>query len=286
MNHAQKDILITGASGVIGQAIARRLAGPGVTLHVTARKKGKLDSLLRDLASSGTNIQTYILDLAKPDAGRKIVAEFFRKAKSPYGLVCNAGNMGALGQFHETPFKAWAQGITENFLSHAAMIQSFAERFYAKRLKQGAIVVFSGAGVGGNSTFDRMSSYSTSKAALVHLVEALAPELESLGLTINAVAPGPVLSGMTQQALKAGARAGDQKKRALECKSSGGVSPDLAATMVEFLMSAEARAINGRMLSARFDLPSLRSHPERVRKDSNLYRLRRIDNELFEVKPR
>src|SRR5262249_8940285 len=149
---------------------------------------------------------------------------------------------------------------------HAAMIQAFADRFKAKRLKQGAIVVLSGAGVGGNGTFDRMTSYSTAKAALVHLVEAIAPELEPLGITINAVAPGAVLSGMTAQALKAGARAGVQRDRAQDCKSNGGVSPNLAAGMVHFLLSPEARAVTGRLLSARFDLPALKADPERVRR--------------------
>ena len=77
--------------------------------------------------------------------------------------------------FWKTPFKAWREGITENFLSHAAMIHAFAKAVAARKQRAGSIAVLSGAGVGNAGDFSHVTSYSTSKAALVHLVEALAP---------------------------------------------------------------------------------------------------------------
>jgi meso-butanediol dehydrogenase/(S,S)-butanediol dehydrogenase/diacetyl reductase len=278
------DILITGSTGVIGTAIARTLSRRGFALHLTSRQPEPLAHLKKEL--SGTPVHTYMLDLSNPENGRQVVDAFFKNAPKPYGLVCNAGNMGALGLFTDTAFKDWSQGITENFLSHAAMIQAFASQLQIRKYKEGAVVVFSGAGVGGNGSFSNMTSYSTAKAAMVHLAEALSGEFSRLGITINAVAPGPVVSGMTSQALNAGPRAGEQAQRAQECKTSGGVPPDLAAEAVAYLLGPEARSITGRMVSARFDMKTVAANVQQIEKDPNLYRLRRIDNEVFSAKPK
>jgi len=174
----------------------------------------------------------------------------------------------------------------ENFMMQAAMIHAFAQCFSKHRLKQGTIITLSGAGLGADTIFDRLSSYSTAKAALTHLVEALAPEFKELGLTINAIAPGQIRSSITQQALDAGAKAGPYAQSARQCAETGGVSPELAADLVEFLTGPKGRVISGRLLSARFDRPALEKNLKAIANDSNLYRLRRIDNDRFEAKPR
>src|SRR6185437_14497160 len=141
------------------------------------------------------------------------------------------------------------------------------------------IVALSGAGLGGNSTFEHYTSYSTAKAALTHLVEALAPELLKIGLRINAVSPGQVSSGLTETAIRAGTeRAGQYAITAQKCKESGGVSPDLAAQLIEYLFGPAAVEITGRLLSARFDREAIQRQASTIVKNSNLFRLRRIDD--------
>lgn len=276
-----KDVLVTGASGVIGNAVARRLAQDGFRLHLSSRHPQKLRALQKELQKGGAAISLYRTDLQDPTEGEQVVRDFFQKADHPYGLVCNAGHLSAVGAFAELRFQDWSGGMAANFLSHAAMIHVFVQQFVTRRLPSGAIVTLSGAGLGGSASFAHVSSYSTAKAALTHLVEALAPELAPMGLTINAIAPGPVLSGMTEQALRAAGRAPDYAAAARKCKESGGVSPELAADMISFLMSEKARGVSGRLLSARFDQKVLREGIARVSRDPNLYRLRRIDGERF-----
>jgi meso-butanediol dehydrogenase / (S,S)-butanediol dehydrogenase / diacetyl reductase len=138
--------------------------------------------------------------------------------------------------------------------------------------------------LGGATDFSNVSSYSTAKAALIHLTEALAPELASLGLRINSIAPGPVESRMTDQALAAGAKAGQYAAAAMKVRESGGVSPELAADLAEWLLSDESKSVNGRFLSARFDLPTLKQRTVEIQQDTSLYRLRRIDENLFGAK--
>lgn len=278
----QKDILLTGASGAIGGAIARRLAKGPFRLHLTSRNPKRLGALTRDLPESGVAPVTYALDLLNRAQCINVVTEFFKNAPNPSGLICNAGDLGVLGPFLKSDFTAWAQSIEQNFLSHALMIQTWGRCFAKAKKKSGSIVVLSGAGLGSAIKHANLSSYGASKAALTYLAEALQLELAPLDITINAIAPGQVNSGITEQAIRAGTdQLGEYAVSAQQCKASGGVSPDLAAQLVEFLMSPAARHITGRLISARFDQNLLREETEDVARDPHLYRLRRIDHDLF-----
>jgi NAD(P)-dependent dehydrogenase (short-subunit alcohol dehydrogenase family) len=154
------------------------------------------------------------------------------------------------------------------------MIHAFSKAMAARKTPEGSIVVLSGAGVGNAGDFSNVTSYSTAKAALVHLVEALAQELQTLKIRINAVAPGAVLSSMTEQARHGGKK--DPK---------GFVSPDLAAQLIEFLMSPDSQNVTGRLLSARFDQDTVRQKEADIARDPHWYRLRRVDYDLFQTKP-
>jgi meso-butanediol dehydrogenase/(S,S)-butanediol dehydrogenase/diacetyl reductase len=276
-----RDIFITGASGVIGSTIARRLAKRGFRLHLASRSPKKLAPLEALLGYEAPQVATYTLDLASLASCDRALGAFFKKAKQPFGLICVAGGLGTMGPFADVHFKSWVRTLNENFLAHAFLIQSFIKRFRLSGGREGSIVTFSGAGLGSDTSFANVSAYSTAKAALTHLVEALAPEIHDLGLRINAVAPGPVVSRITDEAIDAGARAGSFADGARRIKKSGGVSPELTADLVDFMLSHSAREITGRLLSARFDLKTVEAGPDRVARDPALYRLRRIDGELF-----
>ncbi len=279
------DILVTGASGVIGAAIARRLGTAGYPLHLTARDPGKLRGLQTELEKQGMTVATYALNLSKPEDPERVISEFFNRAPQPYGLVCNAGNFGKLGQFIDLTIAEWLQGLQENFIAQVRLIHAFGKAVKSRPATDRCILVLSGAGLGANTSFEFLSSYSTSKAALTHLVEALAPELAKVHTRINAISPGQVSSGLTETAIRAGVeRAGPYALSAQKCKETGGVSPDLAAQLIEILFSPSSRGITGRLLSARFDRDVLQQNSPEVEKDPNLFRLRRIDNALFETK--
>ncbi len=282
MPERKKDIFLTGAAGTIGSAIARRLSRLDYTLHLTSRKTERLAPLKKELAQEGIRAFFYALDLSDARQVQAVMRRFMDQAKRPYGLICNAGNLGVLGSFYKVDFKRWTTSFIENFLSQVQMIRLFAKGLIRKRLHEGAIIALSGAGLGGDASFENISNYSTAKAALTHFVEAVASECKPLGLTINAISPGPVLSGLTETAIRAGIKhAGAFALTAQRCKETGGVSPDLTAKIAEFLLQPSARSITGRLLSARFDWEMLTAAPERIAADPNLYKLRRIDDDLF-----
>jgi 3-oxoacyl-[acyl-carrier protein] reductase len=265
----RKDILVTGASGVIGNALVRRMTRAGYRVHLAGRNRKRLVSLQQGLSVLGAAAPVYLMDLRDLGSCEKAVKDFLRCAENPYALVCNAGHLGPVGPYWKIPIRAWRRSVSENFFSHATMIHAFCQAM-AGRKRPGRVVVLSGAGVGNAGDFSGVTSYSASKAALVHLVEALAPELQTIGITINAVAPGAVLSSMTTQGRRGGKK--DPKQF---------VSPDLAAELVDDLMSPASRRISGRLLSARFDRSILREKARAIARDPHWYRLRRVDYELF-----
>lgn len=276
------DVLVTGASGTIGSAIARALAKSGFNLHLTSRALARLTPLVKELTGLGAQVETYEADLVNVRQCEKAVDAFFGRAKNPYGLVCNAGDLGVLGTFLRLGFDEWSAAVQKNFVAHAAMVHSFGRCFVSGGRKGGSIVLLSGAGLGGTVAHTHISAYGTSKAALTYLAEGLAEEFKELDITINAIAPGQVNSGVTAQAIRAGVeQAGLYAKKAEESMKNGGVSPDLGAQLVAYLMGPEARKITGRLLSARFDQERLRKEVQSVAGDADLYRLRRIDNDLF-----
>lgn len=273
-----RDILLTGATGAIGGAIAARLAGPDVRLHLAGRSLEKLEALRQQLSGKGpVVVRDAALD--SPEQAAAATARFVEEAAQPFGLICTAGNFGASGDFVEVDFPAWQQSFSLNFFSPAAMVQAFARGLKARKLAEGRVALLSGAGVGSSRSFAGATSYSTNKASLTHFVEAVAPELAPLGISINAVAPGAVVSRLTDEIIAAG---GNYGREAQALKTSGkGVPPELAADFVALLLGPGAARVTGRLLSARFDREQVEHHAAKVQESPDLFRLRRIDEQLF-----
>jgi 3-oxoacyl-[acyl-carrier protein] reductase len=280
------DVLITGAAGAIGSAVAKELARAGHPLHLTSRDPRRLEKLKKELSASPA-VFIYRMDLSKPADINQTVVKFMKQAKRPFGLVCNAGHFGVLGDLSTVPVEKWIKDFSENFVSNVRLVHAFINGLKKKRAERGSIAVMSGAGIGGNNSFAHFSCYSTAKAALTHLVEALAPELENQNIRINAISPGQVYSSLTETMIKAGVkRVGDLAISAQKCKQSGGVPPQLAADLISFLMAPNSQGISGRLLSARFDRETLIDQTATVAQDPNYFRLRRIDQTLFAAKDR
>jgi 3-oxoacyl-[acyl-carrier protein] reductase len=224
-----KVALVTGASRGIGEAIATTLHRDGAELILL-----DVPALSADLGAVATRLgaETIELDITDPDAPQQIAAAI------PDGVDVVVHNAGVTRDrtIAKMPEDRWSSLIEINLSSEERINDELLER---KLLRpNGRIVcVSSMSGVAGNSG---QTNYATSKAGVIGMVEALAPELAKRKATINAVAPGFIETQMTAKMPIAIREAG----RRMNSMSQGGLPVDVAETIAWFASPAST-GING-----------------------------------------
>jgi 3-oxoacyl-[acyl-carrier protein] reductase len=146
------------------------------------------------------------------------------------------------------------------------------------RRSGGRAVTFSGGGA--TSPLPHYDAYAASKAAVVRLTENIAAAGE---VELNCVAPGFVATEIHQGTLEAGPEAAGREyyERTKSELAGGGVPPKEVAELVCFLLSVAATGITGRLLSAPWDPWRRPAFRDRLRNESALATLRRIDEMQF-----
>jgi 3-oxoacyl-[acyl-carrier protein] reductase len=187
MNTLQEKVaIVTGASRGIGAAIARRLSADGFAVVVNyAGSASAAANLVEEIDSAGGQAIAVQADVSDP----KAVRQLFISAEAAFGgvdvLVNNAGVM-KLAQFAETDDATFDQIIAINL---KGVFNGLREA--ARRLRDGGrIVNFSSSVVGLYQP--AYGIYAATKAAVEAMTHILAKELGRRGITVNAVAPGPV----------------------------------------------------------------------------------------------
>jgi 3-oxoacyl-[acyl-carrier protein] reductase len=230
-----KTALVTGASGGIGGAIAEALAAAGARVALSGTRVEPLEALR---AKIGANAVVTPGDLGDAAATEKL----FKDAEAALGqvdiLVNNAG-LTRDGLAMRMKDDDWQKVIDVN-LSAGFRLARAALRGMMKR-KWGRIVgITSIVGVTGNPG---QANYAAAKAGMIGMSKALAQEVASRGITVNCVAPGFIVSPMTE------ALTDDQKARLLAGIPLGrmGSAAEIAASVV-YLASDEAAYVTGQTL--------------------------------------
>ena len=190
------------------------------------------------------------------------------------GLVNNAGVSGPAGPLEETGWDAWVRTIEVNLLGTVLCCRSVVPRFRESRY--GKIVNLSGGGA--TAPMPRRTAYAASKAAVVRFTESLAVDAAADGVDVNAVAPGALNTRMLDEILAAGSsRVGEaDHARAVRQKAEGGASPERAADLCVFLLSALSDGLSGRLISAVWDPWESLSGRREALGGSDVFTLRRI----------
>jgi 3-oxoacyl-[acyl-carrier protein] reductase len=226
--------LVTGASGGIGAAIARTLAGQGARVALSGTRVGPLDALATELPGSVV-LPCDLSDAAGVDA---LVGRAVEALGSLYILVNNAGvtrdNLAMRMKDAEWDIVLRVNLEAAFRLARAACKPMMKARF-------GRIVsITSVVGVTGNPG---QVNYAASKAGLIGMSKALAQEVASRGITVNCVAPGFISSAMT-------AALSEPQRTALTTRIPAGKlgeGADVAAGVV-YLASREAAYVTGQTL--------------------------------------
>lgn len=185
-------VLVTGATGGIGSAIARLFASRGYATAIHYNKnESKALEIKENLLSSGFSAEIFQADLTSPEAVRKMVSEIEAVFGTVDVLVNNAG-ISLIKLFDDTSDEEWDNIMNVNLKS--AFLCSKAVAAGMIHNKKGKIINISSIwGVKGASC---EVAYSASKAGLIGFTKALAQELAPSNIQVNCVAPGAIATEM------------------------------------------------------------------------------------------
>lgn len=235
-----KVALVTGAGRGIGAAIARELArhgaGVAVNYHTSAQEAEKVASICRAYGNGATAFQANIAD---PAAVEKLFTAV-EETLGPVEILVNNAGVGLRRLLAETTDREWDTLLGVN-LSGAFYCCRRALRTMIRR-RWGRIINI--ASVFGLTGAAYEAAYAAAKGGIIALTKSLAREVGSAGITVNAVAPGPVESEM----LREGLTVTELAALAAEIPSGRLGQPEDVAGACAFLASPAAAFINGQVL--------------------------------------
>jgi len=227
--------LVTGASGGIGEAIARMLHGQGAIVGLHGTRVEKLEALAAEL---GERVRLFPADLSDRDAVKALGEKAEADLEGVDILVNNAG-VTRDGLFVRMSDADWDQVIEVNLTSVFRLTRELTHPMMRRRFGR-IINITSVVGVTGNPG---QTNYSASKAGMIGFSKALAQEIASRNVTVNCVAPGFIESAMTD-------KLNDKQKDAILAAipmRRMGAGADIASA-VAYLASQEAAYVTGQTL--------------------------------------
>jgi 3-oxoacyl-[acyl-carrier protein] reductase len=239
MSWSERVALVTGASQGIGKACALALTEAGARVVVAARNAEKLAATVKEIEALGGQGLAVSLDVAAADQ----IAAAFAMVKEKFGrldiLVNNAGitrDTLVLRMKREDWDAVLATNLTGAHLCIQQALGLMLRQRYGRIINITSVVAQMGN--------PGQANYIASKAGLIGLTKAVAQEVASRNITVNAVAPGFIITAMTEKI------AGEARERLVGMIPLGrmGSERDVAAA-VRFLASEEAAYITGHVLN-------------------------------------
>ncbi len=226
-----KVVLITGATGGIGRAIAEQMKAAGATVAVTGRSADKLSAF-------DDSFIKIVSDLSVDGAAEKLIDETIAKAGRIDVLINNAGITAdtLMMRMSDEQFdNVLNTNLRATFKLCRACLMPMMKQRFGRIINMASIVgVVGGAG---------QANYAASKGAIIAMTKSIAAEVASRGITANTIAPGFIKTPMTD------ILSDELKKKYLEQIPAGrfGEPVDVANACI-FLASDEASYINGQTI--------------------------------------
>lgn len=244
--------LITGGAGALGHAVAQRLATDGlrvVVADVDLRQAEQIAAALPGSAHRGVAIDVTseasiaaAFEMVETQVGPIAVLATFA------GVVGNAPD-GAQPALVDTSLETWNRTLAINVTGCFLCVREFA-RWRAKHPVPHGRVITVSSSAGQLGGYQSRSPYVTSKAAVLGLTKVVARELAAQGITVNAIAPGPIETPMMRSSRKAAdARSADTAYDAMAMLPLGRVGmPHEIAAAASYLASVDAAFVTGTTL--------------------------------------
>ena len=239
MRLRDKIALVTGAAGGIGAATARRFAREGASVAINDARPEGLEAVAGEIRGAGAKALVLPGDVTRKADCERLVQDITRTFGRLDILINNAGiNRDAMAA--KMTEEQWDTVLSVNlkgtFLCAQAALPGMRERGW------GRVVNTSSIGSLGNVG---QANYAASKAGVIGLTKTLALEYAKYGVTVNAVAPGPVMTAML-----AGVPDAIRERIVAQVPVGRIASPDEIASVHVFLASDEAAFITGQVVFA------------------------------------
>lgn len=214
---AGRSVILTGAGGGIGRAIARMLLDAGARVALTDLRQEPLDALAGELSRAGVargsdagtdeRLLAHAIDAADPDAFAALHERAAAELGPVDGLVNCAGMFEKL-TYDQLDAAAWTRALTANLLTTAAGCQAVLPAMIARG---GGAIVNVASTAGEYGSISPASHYAAAKGGVIALTKSLAREAAPAQVRVNAVSPGPVdtdglLAATPEQKAIAGSR--------------------------------------------------------------------------------
>ncbi|MDL2268813.1 3-oxoacyl-[acyl-carrier-protein] reductase [Desulfosarcina sp. OttesenSCG-928-A07] len=236
---ADRVVLVTGGSRGIGRAICTALASPGTTVYFNYHNHTEAaETTAAAIRQAGGKAFYDSVDVASPDAVTAYIQHILKEAGRIDVLVNNAGvtRDGLLVRMKDADWDA----VMDTNLKGAFNCMRAVGKAMMKQRYGRIVNITSVVGVSGNAG---QANYAAAKAGIIGLTKAVAQELASRNITVNAVAPGYILTDMTQDL-------GDAAKTALIDQIPLGRigTPEDVAGVVAFLVSPAGDYMTGQVI--------------------------------------
>lgn len=245
-----KHIVVTGAARGIGAAIAKACVEEGAKVALVDRLADDLHAQVAQLKADGALVTAHICDLTSPSDVTTLFDSLIQQAGSIDGLVNNAGTT-IYGNSQGTSLDELMAVMRVHLAPTLLSTQAVAPHMVAKGA--GRIVHMSSAAA--QAAVTRLFGYSMAKAAIVAMTQHMASEWGEYGVTVNALAPGPVLT----DALRTNQDMNVQAMLKAGIPMSRFASPQEVAGAALFLLSDYASHVNGHVLNVDGGLMALRT---------------------------
>ena len=239
--------LITGAGTGIGEAISRQLHHEGHAVTLVGRRSEPLEALSRTLGKQSFAVRGDVTD-------RSEIESAFNAAKAQFGhieILVNCAGMAPTAPFHRVDFADWQRtmDVNVNGVFHCTQLalESMLENGWGRVVNIASVASLRG--------FQYGSSYCASKHAVLGMTRALALEVATQGITVNAVCPGYVDTDIVRTAIagivsKTGRTEADAMQHFTESNPQGRLVEAVeVASTVSWLCSEGAASVTGQAIA-------------------------------------